>query len=94
MVLTGKILREVAEAIASSYEHDGMVQVDVKGGYLQVNYEKGAHCWVEPDTGYCNVSAAWCNVKSIELINEDDEALPVDCDVEKLENMTAEFMNN
>ena len=94
MDVQGKLLREVAEAIASSYEHNGNVQVDVKGGYLEVKYEKGAECWVEPDTGYCNVSAAWCNVKSIELINEDDEAMPVDCDIEKLENTTAEFMNN
>ena len=94
MEVQGKVLREVAEAIASSYEQEGCVQVDIKGGYLEIKYEKGAHCWVEPETGYCNVSEAWCNVKNIELINEDDETLPVDCDIEKLENTTAEYMNN
>ena len=94
MEVQGKVLREVADAIASSFEEKGMVQVDVKGGYLEVRYEKGAHCWVEPETGYCNVTEAWCNVKSIELICEDGYTLPVECDIEKLENTTAEYINN
>lgn len=95
MEVQGKLLKEVAEAIASSYEERGNVQVDVKGGYLEVKFEKGAHCWVEPDTGYCNVSEAWCNVINIDFIDEDNEETSrVDCDLEKLESLTAEYMNN
>ena len=93
--MQGKVLREVADAIASSFEEKGMVQVDVKGGYLEVRYEKGARCWVEPETGFCNVSEAWCNVESIKMIDEEnDEVRCAECDVEKLESLTAEYMNN
>ena len=94
MIVAGTRMRNVAEAVAMSDEPKGLVQVDVLDGYLNVRYEKGADVEVELETGACNVSGAWCNINAIEYENEDYDVEPVECDIEKLENMVAEYMNN
>ena len=94
MVIVGSSMRGIAEAVAMSSENSGKVEVDVAGGYLNVDYEKGADSYIEPETGYCNVAGAWCNIKSINYVSEDDEREDIQCDYELLENMVSEFMNN
>ena len=95
MKLKEKQIKEVAEAIANSEEKRGMVQVELDGGtYLDIDFEKGAGYYVEPETGFCNVFGAWCNIFSINIVDEDNDVRPVVCDFEKLENMVAEYMNN
>lgn len=93
--LDGIVLYDIAEAIAGSCEERGTLQVDLTGGgYVEIKYEKGAECDVEPETGCCNVSGAWCNIQKIEVVDDDMDARPVDCDIEKLESLAAEYMNN
>lgn len=95
MKLDGIILYDIAEAIANSNDERGSVQVDLTdGGWLNVKYEKGAEVDIEQETGACNVSGAWCNIESIEYVGDDFNAEWVDCDTEKVESITAEYMNN
>lgn len=95
MTLEGMILYDIASAVADASESRNTVTVDLQdGGWLNVKYEKGADVYQEPETGYCNVSGAWCNIDAIEYENQDYDIEPVECDIEKLENMVAEYMNN
>ena len=95
MRLEGIVLNDIASAVADASENIGTVTVDLQnGGWLRVKYEKGADVYQEPETGACCVSGAWCNINAIEYENEDHDAEPVECDIEKLENMVAEYMNN
>lgn len=94
MIVAGARMRNVAEAVAMSYEPKGLVQVDVLDGYLNIRYEKGADVEVEHETGDCNVSSAWCNILNMEYVDADDEREKVQCDTEMLENMVSELMNN
>lgn len=97
MQLSERQFKEVAEAIAGSREMKSTVQVDVDEqsyAYFNVKYEKGAEVDVEFETGACNVYGAWCNIYRIELVDDENGNSNVDCDIEKLENMVAEYMNN
>lgn len=95
MTLEGIILYDIASAVADASESRDTVTVDLQdGGWLNVKYEKGADVYQEPETGACCVSGAWCNINAIEYENEGYDVEPVDCDIEKLENMVAEYMNN
>ena len=95
MRLDGIILNDIASAVADASENKGTVTVDLQdGGWLRVKYEKGADVYQESETGYWCVSGAWCIIRAIEYENEDYDVETVECDIEKLENMVAEYMNN
>lgn len=95
MTLEGMILYDIASAVADASESKGTTEVELQdGGWILVRFEKGADVYQEPETGYCNVSGAWCNIDAIEYESEDFCKEPVECDIEKLENMVAEYMNN
>lgn len=97
MRLNERQFKEVAEAIANSRELKGTVQVDVDEqsyAYINCKYEKGAEVDVELDTGACNVYGAWCNIRRIELVDDYNDDVNVDCDIEALESKVAEYMNN
>ena len=95
MTLEGMILYDIASAVADASESRDTVTVDLQdGGWLNVKYEKGADVYQESETGYWCVSGAWCIIRAIEYENEDYDVETVECDIEKLENMVAEYMNN
>ena len=86
---------DIASAVADASESRDTVTVDLQdGGWLNVKYEKGADVYQEPETGAFCVRGAWCNINAIENEHEDFDVEPVECDIEKLENMVAEYMNN
>ncbi len=93
MYIDAELMDKVAMEIANGEERSDTVSIEAGSGYLSCIYWKDADITVD-ENGTTDVRFAWCNIYNLEYHDDEDMVHDVECDIEALETMVADYMNS